>query len=205
MTARARTSLWLLTAVPLLAACTGGRVAGVGDRPDTQLVESGSAAFTPETYPGVFDAARETLAEYRFTLDRVDAARGVITTAPKQTAGLATPWDREQSNLGDEAADLIHQQERTARIIFEPAMAPTSVRVEVVVDRVRRPNWRVEPDAIRFSTFAEDPQAERHGQRGEFRDAVREDRALAARLLARIAERAGLPTLPVAEPVPSDG
>lgn len=189
--ARKRHILGLCLAAAILPACTGGRVAGLGDRP-TNLPDQRASAFEPGAYPQVFDAARDTLAEYRFTLDRVDAARGVITTTPKQTAGLATPWDREQSNTGDEFADLVHQHERTARIIFEPPEAPTGVRVEVVVDRVRRPNWRIETDAIRYSTFAEDPQAIRAGQRSEFRDAFREDRALADRLLARIVERTGL-------------
>lgn len=187
-------ALGLCLAAATLPACTGGRVAGLGDRPGN-LPDQRAAAFEPGDYPRFFDAARETLAEYRFTLDRVDAARGVITTAPKQTAGLATPWDRDQSNLADEASDLIHQHERTARIVFEPADAPTTVRVEVSVDRVRRPNWRIESDAIRSSSYAEDPQAIRAGQRSEFRDAFREDRALADRLLARIIERSQLGAL----------
>lgn len=151
------------------------------------------AGMTPEAYPAVFDAAREVLTDYRFTLDRVDAARGVITTAPKRTTGLAGPWDREQSTLRQEAQDLLHQHERTARVSFEPADAPTSVTVEVVVERVRRPNWRIESDAIRRSTYARDPLSIREGQRPEFREPIDEDRALAARLMEAIRARAGLP------------
>jgi hypothetical protein len=180
----------------LLPACAGGRVAGAGDPRAGQPIDDHQAAFEPDAYPRLFDAARETLAEYRFTLDRVDAARGIITTAPKQTAGLATPWDREQSNLGDEVSDLIHQHQRTARIRFEPPEAPARVRVEVAVDRVRRPDWRVESDAIRLSSFAVNPQTRRTGQGAEFLDTVREDRALAARLLARIVEISGINTPP---------
>tara|TARA_R110000782_G_scaffold175732_1_gene266846 strand:+ start:13459 stop:14076 length:618 start_codon:yes stop_codon:yes gene_type:complete len=146
------------------------------------------------SYAGLFDATRRTLAEYRFTLDRVDAARGVITTAPKQTAGLATPWDREQSKPGQRVEDLIHQQERVVRVVFEPPEDPSRVSVEVVVQRVRRPNWRVESDAIRTSTHARDPMALRSGRGAEYREPVSEDRLLAARLLARIRELAGLPS-----------
>lgn len=149
--------------------------------------ELGAAA-----YPAVFDAARETLAEFRFTLDRVDAARGVITTEPKRTAGLLTPWDAEQSSAGTMSADLMNQHERVVRVTFDPPEAPTRVWVEVVVHRVHRPNWRVETDSIRHSTHARDPLGIRAGQPPEFREPVSEDRALAARLLARIRERAGL-------------
>jgi hypothetical protein len=150
------------------------------------------ADFAPEMYPDLFNAAREVLAEYRFTIDRVDAARGVITTYPKRTAGLATPWDREQSSLPQEFEDLAHQQERTARVTFEPPDAPTRVSVHIVLDRVHRPNWRVETDAIRQSTHARDPLGIRAGQPPEFREPVAEDRALAERIMADIQARTGL-------------
>lgn len=150
-------------------------------------------AFAPEDYPAVFDAARDALDEWRFTLDRVDAAHGVITTAPKRTAGIATPWDREQSTLGQEVRDLTHQHERVARVSFDPPEAPTSVSVLVTIERVRRPGWRVESDAIRQSTHARDPQARRQGDEPEFREPIGEDRALGLRLLERIRALAGLP------------
>ncbi len=150
------------------------------------------ADFEADAYPALFDAAREVLSDYQFTLDRIDAARGVITTAPKSTAGLATPWDREQSSFRQEIEDLAHQQERVARITFEPADRPTRVAVEVVVHRVHRPHWRIETDAIRQSTHARDPLAAREGQPAEFREPVTEDRALARRLMADIRARAGV-------------
>lgn len=150
------------------------------------------ADFRADDYPALFDAAREVLSDYQFTLDRIDAARGVITTAPKRTAGLATPWDREQSTARQEFEDLAHQHDRVARITFEPADRPTRVAVEVVVHRVHRPNWRIETDALRQSTHAVDPIAVRAGQPGEFREPVAEDRDLARRLMADIHARAGI-------------
>lgn len=152
------------------------------------------ADFQADAYPALFDAAREVLSDYRFTLDRIDAARGVITTAPKRTAGLATPWDREQSTARQEFEDLAHQHERVARITFEPADRPTRVAVEVIVHRVHRPHWRIETDAIRQSTHARDTLAAREGQPAEFREPVTEDRALARRLMADIHARAGITT-----------
>jgi hypothetical protein len=167
-----------------LTACTAAPPAGARSDAD----------FAPESYPHIFNAAREILAEYRFTIDRVDAARGVITTHPKRTAGLATPWDREQSGLRQEIEDLAHQQERTARVTFEPPEAPTRVIVQIVLGRVHRPNWRIETDAIRQSTHARDPIAIRAGQPPEFREPVAEDRALAQRIMADIHARSGIPT-----------
>lgn len=184
MTTRPTIPLRLLACLtPLtLTACASAPPAGA--RAD--------ASFATESYPDLFNAAREVLAEYRFTIDRVDAARGVITTYPKRTAGLATPWDREQSSIAQEFEDLAHQQERTARVTFEPPDAPTRVSVHIVLDRVHRPNWRVETDAIRQSTHARDPLGVRAGQPPEFREPVAEDRALAERIMADIQARTGL-------------
>jgi hypothetical protein len=181
-----------LRLIPALC-LTPGLIGCAGATRTADAIAPPRAAVDPDAAPALFDAAREALAEFRFTLDRVDAARGVITTMPKQTAGIGTPWDREQSALSQEIEDLAHQHERTVRVVFEPAGAPTEVRVEVVVHRVRRPNWRVETDAIRQSSHARDPLAIRSGQRPEFTDPVAEDRALAARILARIGAISGVP------------
>ncbi len=178
-------NLFRVLACLSLAALVGCASPPTGARADADI--------TPESYPDLFNAARAVLTNYRFTIDRVDAARGVITTHPKRTAGLASPWDREQSSLAQEFEDLVHQQERTARITFEPADAPTRVSVEVVVGRVHRPHWRIETDAIRQSTHARDPLGIRTGQPAEFRETVAEDRALARRIMADIHARAGLP------------
>ncbi len=178
-----------------LAALVGCAAPPPGARADADIA--------PEFYPDLFNAARAVLADYRFTIDRVDAARGVITTHPKRTAGLATPWDREQSGIAQEFEDLAHQQERTARVTFEPPDAPTRVWVEVVVGRVHRPHWRIETDAIRQSTHARDPLGVRSGQPPEFREPVAEDRALARRIMADIRVRAGLPPDGDAAPRPA--
>ncbi|MCC5822071.1 MAG: hypothetical protein LAT64_14470 [Phycisphaerales bacterium] len=187
-------------AIPILLLALGLLAPGCASVPPGARAD---AEMTPESYPDLFNAARDVLTEYRFTLDRVDAARGVITTAPKRTAGLATPWDREQSTIGQSFEDLAHQHERIARVTFEPADNPTRVGVEVVVQRVRRPHWRIETDAIRMSTHARDPLAIRAGVPTEYREPVSEDRALAARLMHRIIERAGLP-VPADDPQPAD-
>lgn len=110
-----------------LVLCVGG-LAGCST-PTAQ-----SVAIPAGRYREAFDAARTVLREYRFDLDRVDARAGLITTAAKPTAGLATPWDLEQSSISQEWEDLINQQQRRVTVSF------TSTRP---ADRaVRRPPGR---------------------------------------------------------------
>lgn len=76
-----------------------------------------------DDYTLTFDAARDVLADYRFMLSRVDARAGVITTTPKTTGGLFTPWDTEQSKLSQEWEDTLNKQRRRVEITFTPAAA----------------------------------------------------------------------------------
>lgn len=99
----------------------------------------------------VVEAAREVLTDHRFVLDRVDARRGVVTTAFKSTQGLASPWDSEQNSLREESADLVNQHERGVRVSIDDEGAFT---VSVIVQRVHRPAWRVETESISQSTHA---------------------------------------------------
>ena len=80
--------------IAVLCAALLGGCAGSGPR-------SAEFQVSPGQYARAFDEARDVLTGYRFELDRVDAAGGVIATAPKTTAGLATPWDSEQTTLED--------------------------------------------------------------------------------------------------------
>ncbi len=121
----------------------------------------------PGQYERAFDAARDQLVRARFELDRVDARSGVITTKPKTTAGLATPWDAESVSLAQKTEDLLNQQQRRVRVTFEPTAGsmpgdgstadlrtlegPLTARVEVSIDRVRAPGWELDATAIRYS------------------------------------------------------
>ena len=160
-------------------------------------------------YAAAFDAARQTLRDMRFELDRVDARSGVISTHRKHSAGLATPWDREQSSLWQEWEDFANHQFRTVRIIFEPVGAagpdqpasPTAVgplpidlrefvgpftgTVIVVIERRSRPNRRIDTTSIRLSTFARDPI----NRGGRFTRPIARDEYLERRLAARIQRR----------------
>ncbi|MFN9971625.1 MAG: hypothetical protein ACK58T_17225 [Phycisphaerae bacterium] len=74
-----------------------------------------------DDYAFTFEAARDVLADYRFTLSRVDARSGVITTTAKTTGGLFTPWDTEQSKFSQEWEDTLNKQQRRVEITFTPA------------------------------------------------------------------------------------
>lgn len=169
-------------------------------------------------YAAAFDAARDVLRQHRFTIDRVDAREGVITTAPKPTAGLASPWDREQTSFRDEIADLLHDHQRVVTIRFEPAGAPPPTgreigaqtapaapprdltttdgplraEVTVVLLRLRRGTWRPESESIHLSTFAGDTTPAAPPAR--FYEPVTRDPRFAAHLADLIADRVATPS-----------
>lgn len=164
-----------------LAAGGGARQAGAGD------LEIAGA-----TYAQVFDAAKETLADYRFAINRVDAARGLLTTHPKRTAGLASPWDQEQSSLRQDWEDLVNQQQREVRIEFidpDESGGVVRLRVRVLVTRAHRPHWRVEPESVRLSTHARSRDVLGYFEPGSFDEQIGHDTALAARLARSVAQR----------------
>lgn len=163
---------------------------------------TGEFRFPAGNYAAAFDAARETLIARRFELERIDARAGVITTKPKPSSGLATPWDTEQSNLSQEVEDLFNRQQRIVRITFEPA-EPTgtppedvrgvtgdlSARVEVVIERLHQPGWQTEPGAVRFSGYWQDPSLAERGMSPTYAVPFSRDPALAGRLAEEIGAR----------------
>lgn len=173
----------------------------------------GGVSFTvpAERYDETMNAARETFLDARFMLDRVDARAGLVETQPKPTAGLATPWDTEQANLGQEWSDLLNQHERVARLIVEPVersggttnvttvTGPLQATVEVIVYRTRRSGWRVDTETISRSTHSRDMLGPARGQPNVFAQAIARDDKLAEALAQRIRERLGIePTEPAA-------
>ena len=143
------------------------------------------------SYSEVFEAAREVLSSYRFGVNRVDAARGVLTTFPKRSVGIASPWDQEQVTIGQELEDFANQQERVIRIEFDldsDSLGEEVVRghVEVVVSRVHRPHWRIEAESVRLSTHARSRDALGRVESGEFREVIGRDEAFAHRVARAI-------------------
>jgi hypothetical protein len=162
----------------------------------------------PGRYAEAFEIARDVLVSYRFELQRVDAAGGVISTDPKTTAGLATPWDAEQGRLYQEFEDLGNRQRRVARITFEPAApvqpsadlrdAPGALTglVQVYTERTRRPGWRIETTSVRYSSFSRDEELVRRGMFPQYTVPTTRDPDLSARIAERIRRRLGAESKP---------
>jgi hypothetical protein len=172
----------LLAPVLLLSACSSSRPIEASET----MIE-----IAPEQMDRAIDAARSVLIENRFTIDRVDARRGVLTTYPKQSAGIASPWDAEQSSFDQEIADLIHHHERIIRVSFEQehAGAPIRANVHASIVRVRRPGWRLETESIRRSTHARRISSNNTDVPSIQREQIGEDDRLSARIAQQIRDR----------------
>jgi hypothetical protein len=194
---------------PILLACL---LAGCASPKSTQFtVPAGQ-------YSKAFDTSRELLRSYRFVLERVDAAHGIITTTYKTSAGLATPWDREQSTLSQEFEDLLNQQSRRVRVTFRPAVTgedehPVDVpidpstamigRVEVIVYRMQSPGLRSPPRAVLLTSLATDPSLLEEGIPGQYAVPISQDSKFAARLAGAIERRLGPVPVARAQPEPA--
>jgi len=206
----APTALVLLLAAATLTGCTAPRTSEVS---------------IPEAeYARAFDIAKQVLRDSRFDLERVDARAGVISTSPKETTGILTPWETEQQTAGQELEDMIQHQQRVVRLTFEPVDGPgmatqssdpdldpsldpaaadpaaafvdllgkpadTRLRVQVVLQRINRPLWRVDSTTVRFSNYAVDPDLVQRGMQPQYEVSFAEDRDFADRLAQRIREK----------------
>ncbi|MDX2131138.1 MAG: hypothetical protein SFY69_03685 [Planctomycetota bacterium] len=145
---------WAAALGALLCAVLAGAPGGCGAK------GTGEFAIEPGRYAATFDATRRVLRDARFTIERVDAAGGVITTREKASPGLAAPWDTEQTTLGQETSDLLNRQRRGVRVVFEgdsPDAEPTRGRVEVTVYRVQAPGLRVSSRTWQTASYTVDP------------------------------------------------
>ncbi|HHN77241.1 MAG TPA: hypothetical protein ENK11_01010, partial [Phycisphaerales bacterium] len=102
---------WML---PIVIGCLLAGCAGTG---------TGSRAFTlpASRYQQAFDTARDELRRAGYTLERIDAARGEILTAPKTFAGMMNPLGVETRSVGQMIGDTINTQPRTIRVSFRDA------------------------------------------------------------------------------------
>lgn len=190
----------------------GGLILGVVAAGGCSSTQSKEVQIPEGQYPQAFEAARESLREMRFRLDRVDAASGVIATSAKSSAGLATPWDGEQSGIDQEWEDFINHQRRTVRITFEPAQiagepparrepgsaksvplvdlrdvtGPVLATVDVTIERIQRPGWQVNTKSVNQSTFTRDPVLSSKGMFPTYSVELEPDDRLAGRIAESI-------------------
>ncbi len=142
----------LLGYAALLSACNNATVYnGQSYRVSGSELGGDAAQGVSADREQVIGVIRDVLTDHRFVIDRVDARRGVVTTAYKSTQGLASPWDGEQGSMKQETADLVNQHERSVRVDIDD---DGSLTVSVLVQRVHRPGWRIETESIAQSTHA---------------------------------------------------
>jgi len=161
----------------------------------------------PGQYARVFDDARGVLRDMGFILERVDAQAGVITTQPKGTGGLMTPWDQEQTSFAGELEDAGQKHHRVVRVDFVPAAPelpareitdmrsdtePLEMQVSVAVYRWNLPGWRINTESILNSTYTHDPQLDERGM-SAYAVAVKQDNDLACRIAGQIRDRVAKP------------
>ncbi len=184
----------------LLAALSIASIAGCAS--SGPLTVDIPAEANNTAYSRAFDAARDTLVARRFELDRIDARAGIITTRAKPTAGIFTPWDREQSGAFSALEDTVHQHQRRVTVTFVPVDAgerpkgvapdlisyngPVRANVSVLIERVERPGFRAEVRSPRYSTMSVDEQREKLGEYPSFGAPLSPDDDFAARIAADI-------------------
>lgn len=152
-------------------------------------------AVSAGAYSDAFDAAKEVLREQGFSLERIDAAKGVITTQPRHSAGLATPWKTDESSLGQEVEGLVNEQRRRAVVLFEPDQRSEEgetgmiCRVRVTVYRSQSPGWRVSSRTPTLPSVTTDPAMSARGLGYGYETPRERDEALERRLAGKIARR----------------
>lgn len=77
----------------------------------------GVAFDSPES-DRLWNAAREVLRDHRFTLDRVDRRRGVITTMPETSQGVGEFWRSDVATREDLWESTLNAMRRTVTIRF---------------------------------------------------------------------------------------
>lgn len=166
---------------------------------------SDAFVVSAERYESAFQAAKDTLREYEFELDRVDARRGVITTRRRQWAGFATPWIPHATDSDSAMVGLLQHELRECRVSFAVAGEASSpadfdkdlrasegelrARVEVTRYRIQRPHQRISAVSIRRRSQAIDPALLEQGLQPQFAVNEGPDAALAGRIAAEIQRR----------------
>ncbi|HVZ93026.1 MAG TPA: hypothetical protein VG797_00805 [Phycisphaerales bacterium] len=155
--------------------------------------------FESAEYARVFAAARETLREQEFELERVDAANGVITTRPRGWAGFMTPWIPFGQTGKSTLEGFVQNERRVAKVQFSPVEPQAEgaevgdvdlreyegsikAEVEVEVDHVERPHKRVSVASARLTSYATDPELVKRGKQPAYAYAAGDDPDQAAHI-----------------------
>jgi len=185
---------------PVAALCAlGGCASNPKPRPDP------SFEVQPAEYTRAFTAAKDVLRDEGFSLERVDSARGVITTRPRASSGFMTPWIDHTTTPGDSLGAVLHRERRLVEVRFaldensdlpEPEK-PIIATVEVTVQRLGSPGRNPDATSIRLtSTWTEGRKSAEMREWGPYLTMVeRTDPALSARIAGAIRAKAEAPAV----------
>lgn len=84
------------------------------------------APVAPGSYDAAFVAAKDSLREFAFELDRVDGVGGLISTHTRRSSGIATPWIPHSDGLGGAVDGAFEYERRRAVVTFDAPDAPRS-------------------------------------------------------------------------------
>jgi hypothetical protein len=166
-------------AAAALTGCVGGTRGASSIDERVAFVEDATVRVDAEDYAWVFERARDALRDAGFEIERVDAAAGVITTAPMP--GLAA-W---KSGLLREAgvarvfhAEGWHATTVEARAVFAPtgdrvedlreSGSALTLRFEVVERREHRPSRRIDTTSVVYASEFSDRGFSRQGMEPSF-------------------------------------
>lgn len=199
-----RTTLVTVSLLAFLGGCAKNKDAGDTAQGEAQTQDNAVAVvhLSAGQYAQGFNAARDVIRDMGFIMDRVDAQAGVMTTQPKSSAGLATPWDREQSSMGQEVEDALHRNRRVVRIeCATPGSEesfgdirtlsqdkPVEMTIAVPVYRWQVSGWRLNSHSVLASSYAYDPQLAERGMTS-YGVAIKQDSLLAQRIAQKIEEQ----------------
>jgi len=160
-----------------------------------------SFTFPADDYEHVLAATRDLLRASGYTVERVDAARGEILTAPKVNAGFVTPFEPEYDGLGEMWRDTLNNQPRTVRVRFRdaesvrrgepapPGSGEIHAEVDAVLWRTRYPGWRLETETVVYSRYARDPILYDRGVYPGQLVPIRRDDGFAAEFAGRVQQK----------------
>jgi len=122
--------------------------------PNAAAPESAPVSQARANYDAAFRAATETLAAYRFRIDRVDRRAGVIETFPMTGKSWLEPWRSDGATMWDTWESTLQTIYRTATVRFVPSGPDTyQVRVRIAVSRADRRTLQITNTSQAYALF----------------------------------------------------
>jgi len=158
-------------------------------------------------YSRLFEASVRELRNLGFVVDREDYRFGQVTTKPLTSPTVFEFWKPLNSTVGQAVQSTTNLQRRTAQVFLEPVrsdgveppsaegaetnVGPYQLRVEVMVERLQRPDAFVSGASDRpLGSLTAHPQEwERRGIDDRYWLAIGRDQELERRLVERIVRR----------------